>query len=68
MLVNPKEYLAGARREGWALGGFNVFFRSHSSGLPSASRASSPRRTAGRAAISRSPQRNLPDREDSWRA
>jgi len=25
MLVNPKEYLARARREGWALGGFNVF-------------------------------------------
>ena len=25
MLVNPKEQLARARREGWALGGFNVF-------------------------------------------
>jgi fructose-bisphosphate aldolase class II len=25
MLVNPKTYLARARREGWALGGFNVF-------------------------------------------
>ncbi|HSP97666.1 MAG TPA: class II fructose-bisphosphate aldolase [Candidatus Dormibacteraeota bacterium] len=25
MLVNPKEYLVRARREGWALGGFNVF-------------------------------------------
>ena len=25
MLVNPKEYLLQARREGWALGGFNVF-------------------------------------------
>jgi fructose-bisphosphate aldolase class II len=25
MLVNPKEYLARARREGWALGGFNVY-------------------------------------------
>ena len=25
MLVNPKEYLGRARREGWALGGFNVF-------------------------------------------
>ena len=25
MLVNPKEYLIRARREGWALGGFNVF-------------------------------------------
>jgi len=25
MLVNPKAYLARARREGWALGGFNVF-------------------------------------------
>jgi len=25
VLVNPKEYLARARREGWALGGFNVF-------------------------------------------
>lgn len=25
MLVNPKEYLARARREGWAMGGFNVF-------------------------------------------
>ncbi|MEO8601920.1 MAG: class II fructose-bisphosphate aldolase [bacterium] len=25
MLVNPKEYLARARREHWALGGFNVF-------------------------------------------
>ena len=25
MLVNPKDYLARARREGWALGGFNVF-------------------------------------------
>ena len=25
MLVNPKEYLVRARREGWALGGFNVY-------------------------------------------
>jgi fructose-bisphosphate aldolase class II len=25
MLVNPKHYLVRARREGWALGGFNVF-------------------------------------------
>src|SRR5437870_5726451 len=25
MLVNPKAELARARREGWALGGFNVF-------------------------------------------
>jgi fructose-bisphosphate aldolase, class II len=25
MLVNPKPYLVRARREGWALGGFNVF-------------------------------------------
>jgi len=25
VLVNPKEYLLQARREGWALGGFNVF-------------------------------------------
>ena len=25
MLVNPREYLIRARREGWALGGFNVF-------------------------------------------
>ena len=25
MLVNPKEYLIRARREGWALGGFNVY-------------------------------------------
>jgi fructose-bisphosphate aldolase class II len=25
VLVNPKEYLARARREGWALGGFNIF-------------------------------------------
>ncbi len=25
MLINPKEYLARARREGWAMGGFNVF-------------------------------------------
>jgi len=25
MLVNPKSYLVRARREGWALGGFNVF-------------------------------------------
>ncbi len=25
MLTNPKDYLARARREGWALGGFNVF-------------------------------------------
>lgn len=25
MLVNPKEYLGRARREGWAMGGFNVF-------------------------------------------
>ena len=25
MLVNPKDHLARARREGWALGGFNVF-------------------------------------------
>jgi fructose-bisphosphate aldolase class II len=25
VLVNPKEYLIQARREGWALGGFNVF-------------------------------------------
>ena len=25
MLVNPKPYLARARREGWALGGFNIF-------------------------------------------
>ncbi|HZR81216.1 MAG TPA: class II fructose-bisphosphate aldolase [Candidatus Binatia bacterium] len=25
MLVNPREHLARARREGWALGGFNVF-------------------------------------------
>jgi fructose-bisphosphate aldolase class II len=25
VLVNPKDYLARARREGWALGGFNVF-------------------------------------------
>jgi fructose-bisphosphate aldolase class II len=25
MLVNPKDQLARARREGWALGGFNVF-------------------------------------------
>ncbi len=25
MLTNPKEYLARARREGWALGGFNVY-------------------------------------------
>jgi fructose-bisphosphate aldolase class II len=25
MLANPKEYLVRARREGWALGGFNVF-------------------------------------------
>jgi fructose/tagatose bisphosphate aldolase len=25
MLVNPREHLVRARREGWALGGFNVF-------------------------------------------
>jgi len=25
MMVNPKEHLARARREGWAMGGFNVF-------------------------------------------
>src|SRR5206468_9279514 len=25
VLVNPKEYLVRARREGWALGGFNVY-------------------------------------------
>ena len=25
MLVNPREYLVRARREGWALGGFNVY-------------------------------------------
>ena len=25
MLVDPKPYLLRARREGWALGGFNVF-------------------------------------------
>src|SRR5512147_794330 len=25
MLVNPTQYLVRARREGWALGGFNVF-------------------------------------------
>jgi fructose-bisphosphate aldolase, class II len=25
MLLNPKEYLVRARREGWAIGGFNVF-------------------------------------------
>ena len=25
MLVNPKEHLVRARREGWAMGGFNVF-------------------------------------------
>src|SRR5215831_3289129 len=25
MLTNPKQYLVRARREGWALGGFNVF-------------------------------------------
>ena len=25
MLVNPREYLVRARREGWAMGGFNVF-------------------------------------------
>jgi fructose-bisphosphate aldolase class II len=25
MLLNPKEYLLRARREGWAMGGFNVF-------------------------------------------
>src|SRR5690242_10720318 len=25
MLVNPKDHLARARRQGWALGGFNVF-------------------------------------------
>ena len=25
MLVNPKEYLVRARREGWALGGFNAY-------------------------------------------
>jgi fructose-bisphosphate aldolase, class II len=25
MLVNPKEHMTRARREGWALGGFNVF-------------------------------------------
>lgn len=25
MFVNPKQYLVRARREGWALGGFNVF-------------------------------------------
>lgn len=25
MLVNPKAYLIRARREGWAMGGFNVF-------------------------------------------
>jgi fructose-bisphosphate aldolase class II len=25
MLVNPKEYLIRARREGWAMGGFNIF-------------------------------------------
>src|SRR5215470_9823988 len=25
MLVNPRDYLRRARREGWALGGFNVF-------------------------------------------
>src|SRR5262249_39247226 len=25
MLTNPKEYLGRARREGWALGGFNVY-------------------------------------------
>ncbi len=25
MIVNPKEYLLRARREGWAMGGFNVF-------------------------------------------
>ena len=25
MLVNPKQYLVRARREGWALGGFNVY-------------------------------------------
>ena len=25
MLLNPKEYLVRARREGWAMGGFNIF-------------------------------------------
>src|SRR5438094_8095581 len=25
MLVNPKPYLVRARREGWAMGGFNIF-------------------------------------------
>ena len=25
MLTNPKDHLARARREGWALGGFNVY-------------------------------------------
>jgi fructose/tagatose bisphosphate aldolase len=25
MLVNPKKHLARARREGWAIGGFNAY-------------------------------------------
>ena len=39
MLVNPKEYLIRARREGWALGGFNVFDLESARGVISAGEA-----------------------------
>ena len=41
MLVNPKEYLIRARREGWALGGFNVFNLESARAVISAGEASS---------------------------
>ncbi len=43
MLVNPKAYLLRARREGWALGGFNVFnFESTRAVVDAAEEAAAP--------------------------
>jgi len=43
MLVNPKAYLVRARREGWALGGFNVYnFESARAVVAAAEEASAP--------------------------
>lgn len=43
MLVNPKTYLVRARREGWALGGFNVFnFESARAVVDAAEEAAAP--------------------------
>jgi fructose-bisphosphate aldolase, class II len=43
MLVNPKEYLSRARRDRWALGGFNVYnFESARAGIDASEKLAAP--------------------------